>query len=89
MSVPTSVTESEHLTLTETAEFLRCSPRTLQRLLETGDGPPVVRLSLRRLIFRVSDVRRWLESRTAGAADVSRPRHRARPPKGRVAEAAS
>jgi predicted DNA-binding transcriptional regulator AlpA len=57
----------EHLTLVETAEWLRCSSRTLQRLLETGDGPPVVRLSERRLIFRLADVKRWIEGRTRGA----------------------
>jgi predicted DNA-binding transcriptional regulator AlpA len=59
---------NEHLTLVETAKWLRCSPRTLQRLLETGDGPPVVRLSERRLIFRLADVNRWVEGRTRGAA---------------------
>jgi hypothetical protein len=40
--------ESEHLTLDEAAEWLRCSTRTLQRLIEMGDGPPVIRLSERR-----------------------------------------
>jgi predicted DNA-binding transcriptional regulator AlpA len=56
---------SEHLTLAETADWLRCSSRTLQRLLETGEGPPVVRLSERRLIFRLADVRQWVEQRTS------------------------
>jgi predicted DNA-binding transcriptional regulator AlpA len=56
---------SENLTLAETADWLRCSSRTLQRLLETGEGPPVVRLSERRLIFRLADVRRWVEQRTS------------------------
>jgi predicted DNA-binding transcriptional regulator AlpA len=82
-AVPTSAgaichppTETEHLTLTETAEWLRCSTRTLQRLLETGEGPPVIRLSQRRLIFRLSDVRQWVEGRTSGIPDISEARSR-------------
>jgi hypothetical protein len=47
----------EHLTLDETAEWLRCSRRTLERLLASGSGPPVIRLSDRRLIFRRADLR--------------------------------
>ena len=58
--------ETDHLTLTELATWLRCSPRTLQRLLSVGDGPPVIRLSKRRLIFPRSGARSWVESRTRG-----------------------
>lgn len=68
-----------YLTLVETADWLRCSPRTLQRLLETGDGPPVVRLSRRRLIFRLSDVGRWLDGRTRGVVAISEKRRRSQP----------
>jgi predicted DNA-binding transcriptional regulator AlpA len=64
-----TTTETEHLTFNETAQWLRCSTRTLQRLLETGEGPPVIRLSERRLIFRVSDLQRWLATRTRGITD--------------------
>jgi predicted DNA-binding transcriptional regulator AlpA len=67
---------SEHLTLAETADWLRCSSRTLQRLLETGEGPPVVRLSERRLIFRLADVRQWVEQRTTRKETRSRGRSR-------------
>jgi hypothetical protein len=76
----TATTESEHLTLDETAEWLRCSTRTLQRLLETGRGPPVIRLSERRLIFRLTDLRAWLAKRTRGAIE-DQPRGRGRPAK--------
>jgi hypothetical protein len=72
----TAVNESEHLTLDETAEWLRCSTRTLQRLLETGSGPPVIRLSERRLIFRLADLRIWLAQRTHGATEPPQPRRR-------------
>ena len=70
-------TASEHLTLNEAAEWLRCSTRTLQRLLETGSGPPVIRLSERRLIFRLSDLRAWLAQRTRGAIGPPQPRRKA------------
>ncbi len=71
----------EHLTLAETADWLRCSSRTLQRLLETGEGPPVVRLSERRLIFRLADVRQWVEQRTSRKdASPSRPSRSSRKP---------
>jgi hypothetical protein len=59
----------EHLTLNETAEWLRCSTRTLQRLLEDGSGPPVIRLSARRLIFKLADLRTWLLQRTRGVTE--------------------
>lgn len=53
--------DTEHVTLPELAQWARCSTRTIQRLLEVGNGPPVIHLSDRRIIFRVGDVRDWLE----------------------------
>jgi Helix-turn-helix domain len=61
--------EPEHVTLTEAAEWLRCSTRTLERLIADGSGPPVIRISERRLIFRVADLRKWLAGRTREPAD--------------------
>jgi predicted DNA-binding transcriptional regulator AlpA len=77
----TATTDPEHLTLDETAEWLRCSTRTPQRLIETGSGPPVIRLSERRLIFRLADLRQWLGRRTTGRTEIAPPRRRGRPPK--------
>ena len=74
-----SPTAGEHLTLDETARWLRCSTRTLQRLLETGSGPPVIRLSERRLIFRLADLRAWLAQRTRGRTEPPQRRRRASP----------
>jgi len=54
---------TEYLKLPELALLMRCSARTIQRLLETGEGPPVIRISERRMIFRVGDVIEWLEKR--------------------------
>jgi predicted DNA-binding transcriptional regulator AlpA len=85
-----SSADPEYLTFAELAKWLRCSTRTLQRLLSTGDGPPVIRLSERRVIFPRSDARCWLASRTNGAVRADIPfRRRGRPPKLNKAERAA
>jgi len=71
----------EHLTFDDAAEWLRCSTRTLQRLVETGRGPPIIRLSQRRVIFRLADLRIWLAQRTRGATGLLQSRQRGRPRK--------
>jgi len=43
----------------EAAEFLRVSPRTLQRLRQHRAGPPVIRIGRRRLVYRLADLQRW------------------------------
>jgi excisionase family DNA binding protein len=58
--------DDQHLTLPELARCLRVSDRHVQRLLETGDGPPAIRLG-RRIIFNRAAVQRWLEARTSGS----------------------
>jgi hypothetical protein len=40
------------------------SPSTLNRIIEAGDGPPVVYLSKRRRGIRRGDWRTWIASRT-------------------------
>jgi predicted DNA-binding transcriptional regulator AlpA len=47
-----------------TAEFIGCSPKTLERLADSGKGPPRVVLSKRRIGYRLLDVEAWLASRT-------------------------
>jgi hypothetical protein len=39
-------------------------PRTAQRWRAEGEGPPFVRLGRRRVIYRRSDVEKWLAERT-------------------------
>jgi hypothetical protein len=39
-------------------------PRTAQRWRASGGGPPFVRLGKRRVLYRVTDVERWLAVRT-------------------------
>jgi predicted DNA-binding transcriptional regulator AlpA len=57
---------AEFLTKKELAELCRCSQRTIDRLLETGDAPAVTRLSSRRVIFHAPSAREWLAQRTVG-----------------------
>jgi excisionase family DNA binding protein len=62
--------DDQHLTLPELARWLRVSERHVQRLLETGDGPPSIRLG-RRIIFNRLAVQQWLETRTTGRTSPS------------------
>jgi putative DNA primase/helicase len=62
--------DDQHLTLPELARWLHVSERHVQRLLETGDGPPSIRLG-RRIIFNRVTVQQWLEARTTGRASPS------------------
>src|SRR5215467_12085119 len=41
--------EDEYWTKKELARKVKCSERTIDRLIETGDAPPVTRLSCRRI----------------------------------------
>ena len=52
------------LTETEAARRARLSTRTLQRLAETGRGPPRIRLGLRRVGYWRTDLDAWLRAST-------------------------
>ena len=53
------------LTEKELSIWLSLSLPTLQRMRSKGGGPKFVRLSLRRVAYRHSDVEAWLLVRTA------------------------
>jgi predicted DNA-binding transcriptional regulator YafY len=57
----------ELLTSRQLAERLSTSTRTLERMRQTGDGPPFVRASAGRrrgrVLYRSSRVEAWLKSR--------------------------
>ena len=55
------------LTQPEAARMLRLSTRSLERLVETGEAPPRIQLTGRRVGYWKRDVRAWLQSRTAPA----------------------
>ena len=53
----------ELLTERETADMVRLSIRTLQRLNRDGAGPRKVKLSARRVGYRRADVIAWIAQR--------------------------
>ena len=55
------------LTHPETARMLRLSTRTLDRLCETGEAPPRINLTGRRVGYWKRDVLAWLQARTSPA----------------------
>lgn len=55
---------SRVLTLAEVARALGVSVASVRRLISRGEGPPVVRVTPRRLGIREADLERWLLSRT-------------------------
>lgn len=59
--------EDELLTRAETAAYLRVSLRALERMEETGEAPARVAVSVRRFVYRKSDVRAWVAMRTTRA----------------------
>lgn len=57
------------VSLPEAAEALSISVATLRRTIARGDGPPVVRLSQRRVGIRSGDLRAWLDARLTRTSD--------------------
>ena len=55
------------LTQPEAAQMLRLSTRSLERLVETGEAPPRIQLSGRRIGYWRSDLMTWLQARTSPA----------------------
>jgi len=53
--------QQRYLNKAETANLLRISQRTLDRLIERGDGPKLIRLGSRRVIFARDEVIGWVE----------------------------
>ena len=58
------------LNLTEAADLLRISLRTLHHLLAAGDAPPVFRIGRRRLIRRAA-IEQWLTDREGAGHDAA------------------
>ncbi len=68
------VTGGEYLTPREAARRYKISERTIERLRETGDGPPFIRVGPRRILYRDADWKAWLAERThaSRAAELAR-----------------
>jgi hypothetical protein len=56
-----------YVTLDELAQELRVTRRTLERMRERGEGPPVMRLGQRRLVVSRRAADAWLDERQAKA----------------------
>lgn len=61
---PTEPALPDVLTEAEAARRARLSTRTLQRLAETGRGPPRIRLGIRRVGYWRTDLDAWLRAST-------------------------
>jgi predicted DNA-binding transcriptional regulator AlpA len=60
---PLALADNRVLTFPEWCAVNSISPRTGRRLIAAGDGPPVVRLSPRRIGITVRANREWQQSR--------------------------
>jgi predicted DNA-binding transcriptional regulator AlpA len=52
------------ITQEQAAEICDLHQATLKRLRAAGIGPPVIKLSQKRIGYRVRDLRAWLDART-------------------------
>jgi len=57
-----SFDDSSLLSSSELANFLGVSLATLERWRRHGEGPPFIRIGRRRIAYRPSAVRRWVEA---------------------------
>ena len=64
MTVPATNFEHGYITEDEFCARYFISPRTAQRWRITGDGPPWVRLGLRKVAYRIADCESWTAART-------------------------
>jgi predicted DNA-binding transcriptional regulator AlpA len=64
-ALPASLNDHQVLRLPEWAAMARISLRTARRLMASGDGPKVVRLSSRRFGVTVAAHKAWLAAREA------------------------
>ena len=56
--------ETEYMTEGQYCALVHINPKTAQRQRLNGDGPPWVRASKSRVLYRRSDVNTWLADRT-------------------------
>lgn len=59
------------LTSAETAKLLAVSPPMMERWRSAGTGPRFIRLSARRIGYRVEDLRTWMTGRAAGGEQAA------------------
>lgn len=54
---------SPYLTVEQAADYLCVSKNYLDKLRVSGMGPPFIRLGRRKVLYRTSDLDRWVEER--------------------------
>lgn len=57
------------LTLTEVAERLSCSRRTVERSIDRGEGPALTQISERRIGVAEMDFEKWIAQRRRPAPE--------------------
>ena len=55
--------DHKYLNTDESAQHVRCSPRTLEARRLDGSGPKFVKVG-RKVLYRISDLEAWLERHT-------------------------
>ena len=63
VELPLEIARQRVLGEKEAAEFVGLSPMTLERMRKQGVAPQHVRLSARRLGYRICDLTDWLDAR--------------------------
>ncbi|MBI4229197.1 MAG: helix-turn-helix domain-containing protein [Planctomycetes bacterium] len=59
------------LTIREAAGYLGLRDDALRKWIQRGDGPPVLRLSTRRLRISMEALRRWIAARSGANVETS------------------
>jgi predicted DNA-binding transcriptional regulator AlpA len=62
--------EQEYMRASEAAEFCRLSVSTLASMRCYGGGPPFSKSGRRVVVYLVSDLREWMQSRRGGVDDA-------------------
>ena len=73
-NTPATADAADHdivLTQPDAARMMCMSTRTLERLVETGEAPPRINLTSRRVGYWRSDVMAWLKARTSPAKQAA------------------
>jgi len=66
-----SLNELRVLTAAEASELLTVSVPVMERWRRAGIGPRFIRLSVRRVGYRVSDLRAWMTERAEGGQQAA------------------
>ena len=71
IELPVDIARQRVLDERTAAKFIGVSPLTLERLRKTGAAPRHLRLSQRRLGYRLHDILEWLDARAAESGAVA------------------